>query len=89
MKTISKQKLDTLMDLYRELNDNPYEERDLNRILKEAMNVAEAIEKDSGINWLTINDFIWSVVRGLKRDATNEDIYKVLGLLGWGIQYEA
>ena len=89
MKTISKQKLDTLMDLYRELNDNPYEERDLNRILKEAMNVAEAIEKDSGINWLTINDFIWSVVRGLKRDATNEELYKGLAMFGWEVKDEA
>ena len=87
---IRKDQLDHLIELYRELNDTLYESGDTDRVVKDGIKVAEAIEEDSGLNWLAINDFTWSVVRYLKQDATNEEVYKVLEMLGWKVKdYEA
>ena len=94
MKIISKQKLDALIELVRELCDAQYEEGNVDRLIKEGIAVAKGIEDDvnesTGVAWNGPYDLVWSILHGkLKADATNEDIYKVLGLLGWGIQYEA
>lgn len=89
-KIIRKDQLDTMIELIRELCDTPYEEGNVDRIIKEAIKVAKAIEESAGIYWNGPYDLVWSIMHGgLKREATNEDIYKVFGLLGWGIQYEA
>ena len=87
---IRKDQLDHLIELYRELNDTPYESGNVDRIVKEGIKVAEAIEEDCGVNWNAFCDFTWSVVRFLKKDATNEEVYKVLEMLGWKVKdYEA
>ena len=40
-------------------------------------------------NWMPVLDLLHSILtaeRGFKPDATNEDIYKVLELLGWEVK---
>lgn len=88
-KIMSRQKLDTLIDLYRELNNTEYSARNVERVIQEGIDVAQAIEGDCGLNWNMICDFVWSVVRGLKKGATNKDIYQALEVLGWEVQDEA
>lgn len=90
MKTINKRTLEALIELLRELNETPYEEGNSNRIIQEAITVAKAIEMSEGLNWNVIYDFVWSVIRGLDEDATNEDIYMSLAFFGWKVKdYEA
>lgn len=90
MKTINKRTLETLIELLRELNETPYEEGNSSRIIQEAITVAKAIELSEGLNWNVIYDFVWSVIRGLDEDATNEDIYMSLAFFGWKVKdYEA
>ena len=90
MKTINKRTLDALIELLRELNETPYEEGNTNRIVQEAIAVAKAIEMSEGLAWNAIYDFVWSVIRGLNTDATNEDIYMSLAFFGWKVKdYEA
>jgi len=90
MKTINKRTLDALIELLRELNESPYEEGNVNRICQEAITVAKAIEMSEGLNWNAIYDFVWSVIRGLNTDATNEDIYMSIAFFGWKVKdYEA
>lgn len=90
MKTINKRTLDALIELLREMNETPYEEGNANRIIQEAITVAKAIEMSEGLNWAVIYDFVWSVIRGLNTDVTNEDIYMSLAFFGWKVKdYEA
>lgn len=90
MKTINKRTLDALIELLRELNETPYEEGNSNRIIQEAIAVAKAIEMSEGLSWNAIYDFVWSVIRGLNEEASNEDIYMSLAFFGWKVKdYEA
>lgn len=89
-KIISRQKLDQLIELVRELNDSVYDEAHVDRIIKECIEVAKAIEDNADVFWNGPYDLVWSILHaGLKRDATNKDIYRVLEVLGWEVQDEA
>lgn len=89
-KSINKRQLDVLIELVRELNENPYEEGNVDRIINEAITAAKAIEYSEGLSWNVPYDYVWSVIRGLKPEVTNEDIYMSLAFFGWKVKdYEA
>ena len=89
-KSINKRQLDVLIELMRELNETPYEEGNVDRIINEAITAAKAIEYSEGLSWNVLYDYVWSVIRGLKPEVTNEDIYMSLAFFGWKVKdYEA
>lgn len=89
-KIIRKEQLDALIELVRELCDSPYNEGNVDRIIKEAIKVARAIEDDTDVMWNGPYDLVWSILHsGMKRGATNKDIYQVLEVLGWEVKDEA
>lgn len=49
--------------------------------------LCQRLHKATGINWNSWSDFLSAILprTGLKADATNEDIYAVLRLLGWEV----
>lgn len=51
------------------------------------IDVCTEIDCVSGVNWYSFRDFLAAILpfRGLKHDATNEEIYAVLRLLGWEV----
>ena len=53
--------------------------------LSQLSNISRQIEKETGIWWNNIENLLSSVLtyRGKKPDATPEDIYAILRLLGW------
>ena len=91
MKTINKRTLDALIELRRELSETPYCEANVDRIIKEMIAAAERIETPDGYDWSAVYLLVEAVLcgLGLKRDATNEDIYTVFAVLGWEVRDEA
>lgn len=55
--------------------------------LQEMLEAAKELENDVGLGVFALLDFISSIIRysGMKPEATNEDIYKVLEVLGWQV----
>ena len=82
-KVIPKTLLDNVIELAREYwtgSSYPFaNERQIDLCTK--------IDALVGINWYSLLNFMFAVFpqRGLKHDATNEDIYAVLRLLGWEV----
>ena len=48
---------------------------------------SDQIEDATGIHWLDIENLVSAILpaRGIKPDATNEDIYAILRRLGWEV----
>lgn len=89
-KIMSRQKLDRLIELVREVCDTPYHAGHADRVIKESIDVARAIEDDTDVSWNGPYDLVWSILHaGLKKGASNKDIYQVLEVLGWEVQDEA
>ena len=89
-KIMSRQKLDRLIELVREVCDTPYNEGHVDRVIKECIDVARTIEDDTDVLWNGPYDLVWSILHaGLKKGASNKDIYQVLEVLGWEVQDEA
>ena len=85
-KNIPKKTLDKLLDLTRTYygGDTLANEDALAEMIREY----RRMEADVAIGCFALLDFIASIIRysGLKRDATNDDIYKVLEVLGWTVE---
>ena len=91
MKTISKKKLDEVIDMSRQYWGSAHETGKPNEILlDERRKVAREIEHESAISEFSLLDFVDSIVRwhGLIRDAENEDIHFVLRAMGWRVKDE-
>ena len=86
-KIISRQKLDALIELVRELSELPYgDEEVLSKHIDKIISVSKAIEASAGVKWSGIYDFVWGVLRGLNEDATNIELYAGLLVFGWKVQ---
>ena len=82
-KEIPKALLDRAIDLDREYwagSSDPFANERL-------IDLCTQIDSLAGVNWYSLQNFLSAVFpqRGLKHDATNEDIYAVLRLLGWEV----
>ena len=55
--------------------------------VEDIISLCMQIQDVTGINWFSLQNMLDSVfpVAGLKEDATNEDIYAILRLLGWKV----
>ena len=55
--------------------------------LSQLSNISRQIEAETGIWWNNIENLLSSVLsyRGIKPNATPEDIYAILRLLGWEV----
>ena len=88
-KIMRKSLLDQLIALVRELRDTPYDEGNVNRIIKEGIALAKVFEEETGVSWSAPYDLVWSIIHsGLKEYASNKDIYQVLEVLGWEVRDE-
>lgn len=82
-KKIPKEKLDNLLLLcggyYNSLDDES---------LSEMMRATKELETDIGVSMFALQDVVTGIIRsrGMKPDATNEDIYKVMEVLGWTVE---
>lgn len=85
MKQIPKKLLDSLIYL-----EKLYWKTGDVEILPGSTGVAMEIQKESGVCWLSIKDFISSIFthEGLMEDATNGKIYEALSVLGWEVVLE-
>lgn len=83
-KTINKAKLDEAIELTRQYYFNDYDED----VLKQMLAAGRAVEKAAGLRLHTMADLIGSIIGStcLKPNCTNEDIYKVLEVLGWSVE---
>ena len=82
MKKIPKKLLDTLIYLKR------LYWKDGEVVLLHGIHaVAMEIERECGLDWLSIKELISSIIRyhGLLENASNEKIYEVLNVLGWEV----
>ena len=81
-KVINKTKLDELLEIMREYLKGEYE--DVNEKCMEII----AFENKHFPNATRIVDFVVCNIAygGMKPDASNEDIYKVLEVLGWEVK---
>lgn len=82
-KVIPKALLDKALDMEREHWGSCGDPLINERIIDVCMEI-EAIAR---INWFSINSLLSAIlsVMGLKHNATNEDIYAILRLLGWEV----
>lgn len=85
MKTIKKTDLDILIDKTREMYS--LDAKNLDSLITDRIVIAKAIAEKNGLNWLSPIDLIDCIMvpDGLKEDASNEEIYQILNLLGWGV----
>ena len=93
-KIMSRQKLDHMIELVREVCETPYDEGNVKRLCQECTKVGQAIEAEAdrkiGLMWSAPYNLVWEILHGgLKKGATNKDIYQVLEVLGWEVQDEA
>lgn len=84
---IPKEKLDDVLAVarhYYDLNTKAGDTDALTAMLASARD----LEEEAEIGMHALLDVITGIVRysGLKHDATNEDIYKVLEVLGWTVE---
>lgn len=57
------------------------------QVLERTHTITHEIEFHTGVAWYSLEDLICSILSGsgVKPDATNEDIYAILRLLGWEV----
>lgn len=81
-KKLSREKLDAGIELVRR-----YYHDDDETVLNEMLDVTNKAGYEAGLTMHTIVELLTSILRcnGLKGNATNEDIYKVLEVLGWQV----
>ena len=80
MKQIKKSRLDEVIKLSRE-----YWETGNRGLLPARMDAAEEVERDAGIDWLSLLNFVDGIIRrrGLLHEADNETIHEIFRFLGW------
>lgn len=86
-KKLPKAKLERAIDLVKAYYD-PTDWEVSHSKMKDMHEACCALERDAGLGSFVLLDFITCVVRygGMKPGATNEDIYKVLEVLGWEVE---
>lgn len=79
-KVIPKKLLDTCINADREYWSYDHNHYDTISLFKE-------LDAATGIDWYAMQCLMTALLtyRGLKRNATNEDIYAILRLLGWEV----
>ena len=84
-KVINKANLD---ELIRMIHGYYHDEGDLSTKQQDCRRHINFASDCFGSNWLETVDLVSSIVsgRGFKPDATNEDFYKVLEVLGWVVK---
>ena len=82
MKKMPKKQFDKILDLSR-----AYWESGEKEILTERIHLAIELEKNIGVDWINVLDFVNSIVasRGLLPDAENDEIYSALRVIGWEV----
>lgn len=88
IKTIQKSSLDKLIRIVRKYyKTGDTDLLDVNTIVARQLS-SEAFKNDA--HWLAFADIASSIVstRGLKPTATNEEIYRVFGILGYSVEAE-
>ena len=84
-KKIPKAKLDRCIELSRRCFDvmSPFDRE----LLNEKIEACNELDRAVDVRYIVFSDLLSSVLtyHGLKTDATNEDIYKVLEVLGWQV----
>lgn len=85
---IPKGQLDEIIELTRTYLNGTDADREL---LQTRINKAQHLQIDIGVDWLSIIDFIDSIIRhrGFLPNAENDMIYSVLKLLGWEVTDDA
>jgi hypothetical protein len=78
MKKISKKKLDYIIALTRE-----YWETGNRNILGYRIDKATELQPTTGLSWSGILDFVDGILHGFAPDATDDEIYCALRVLGW------
>jgi hypothetical protein len=81
-KTINKAKLDAAIKLTRDYHENYTDDEAVYKPILHAR--IDAAHEAARGNWLHLLDIIDGSY-GMNREITNEDIYKVLELLGWQV----
>lgn len=85
-KKIPKAKLDHCIELNRRYFDvmSPFDDD----LLNEKIDVCNELEREVKVGVVILSNLLSSIMAysGLKNDATNEDIYKVLEVLGWEVE---
>lgn len=83
-KTINKAKLDEAIELVRTYYGSIGPDEN---VLHQMLAATGSLEKECELSMHTIIELLTSIVRphSLKDDATNEDVYKVLAVLGWQV----
>ena len=87
-KTIGKALLDNAIDKCRAhyVSDG---DGDISASASAFVDACTAVEKSAGLCLCAVSDLLASIYpqyKGLKPDASNEDIYKVLEVLGWTVE---
>lgn len=85
---IPKGQLDEIIELTRTYWNGEDADRQL---LQERIDKAQVLELIVGVDWLTVIDFVDSIIRhrGFLPNAENDMIYSVLKLLGWEVADDA
>lgn len=85
-KKIPKAQLDRCIELNRRYFDvmSPFDQE----LLNEKIDVCNELEREVKVGIMILSNLLCSIMAysGLKNDATNEDIYKVLEVLGWEVE---
>ncbi len=84
MKKFPKAQLDEIIKLTRKFQDMSHSDEDTGTVLNDRIKVAQHIGIETGIFWSYILDFVDACI-GLNHGCTNEDIYRVLEVLGWTV----
>lgn len=89
-KIIKKSLLDELMDLCRELNNTAWSDTDARMdIIHRSTEKAQEIGRTSKefVSGFSLQDCLMGIlgVAGLNTEASNDEIYKILAVLGWEV----
>lgn len=88
MKKIDKALLDGFIEVHRELaRTDVMDDAAFKEAVGRCHESAERVQAACGVYWGAVDDFMHSilVLRGVCPEASNEDIYKALEILGWEV----
>ena len=84
MKKLNKRVLDELIEVERNYWGMGLNDKELDRQARKAIDTAMDLE----CGWSCAVNLTTSIIGGFNRDASNEDIYNILKILGWEVTDE-
>ena len=87
MKKVKKACLEELIDVARLYHSQECDESTRNQCLKQNLYLSKLLEEETGVLFIAWSDLIHSILmyKGFNSNATNDDIYYCLRLLGWEV----